>query len=169
MTLEEFIPILRTLKFAYRKAELFKEKEEVDLWMRLLGDVDGKLVRDSVDKYILANQFPPTIADIRKTCETEREKESKLRAEMREIFDLAIGSYPGTDKMQGNTMVYWNYLTAADTWEERVEKAKRLEYELREYVYDCECNGTINEIMSFTEYLDFAYECESERQRELYS
>ena len=168
MTLKEFIPIIRRLKFAYKKVELFNDKEETDLWMRLLGDMDGKRVSDAVDKYILTNQFPPTIADIRKICEAENEKESKLRSEMREIFELAIGGYPsGSNKMQGNTMVYWNYLTAADTWEERVEKAKRLESEISQYVRECEMDGTINEIMSFTEYLESAYECE--RQHELYS
>ena len=167
MTLKEFIPILRTIKFAYKKFELFKEKEETDLWMRLLADLDAKSVSDAVDKYIMENQFPPTIADIRRLCEIEREQESKLRAEMREIFETAIGGYPGINRIQGNTMICWNYLTAADTWDERVEKAKRLESQISEYVRTAEISGEINDIVTFTEFLDMAYE--AERQNELYS
>ena len=167
MTREEFEPICRRLITAYQKDGFLKTKDAVDLWMRYLGDLDAKLVSDAVDKHILSSSYPPTIADIRRSCDEELEKISRLKAEMREIFEMSISGYPGTNKMQGNTMVWWNYLTAADTWEERVEKAKRLESYISEYVRECELDGTINEIMTFTEYLDSLYELE--RQSELYS
>ena len=154
MTLDEFIPVGRNIKFAYKRHELLNEKEEWELWVRIMGDLDIRQVREAVDKWIYENPYPPTIADIRHMCNEKVQGELKYKHEMREIFEYTRGLYPGFCKMETDTMKYWNALTAADSWEERVEKAKHVSSEISEYVRMHELNGMVNQIPSFTERLE---------------
>ncbi len=149
MTKEEFKPIARTMRMAYRRDSFLDDPYMLDEWLRLLEDLDAKHVRKSVDEYVRNNEYQPTIADIRKGCEKILEKESGLRLEMREAFDLAKGVYP-CSRIEKDTMAYWNRLTAGDTWEERVQKAKTLTANIVSYVRDAELKGNINNIPSFT-------------------
>ena len=154
MTREEFKPMAKKMKIAYQKDGFLGSKESTDLWYDMLKDLDAKLVLGAVEKYIKSNTFQPTIADIRKLCEEEQEKISKLKAEMREIFEQTMCGYPGINKLNSATVAFWNQLTAADTWEKRVDKARYLSSEISAYVRCKENEGAINRIPTFTEYLE---------------
>lgn len=159
MTVAEFVPICRCLITAYQRDNFLKDRESVDLWLKYLGDIDATVVSKAVDKYIMANAFQPTIADIRKLCSEIIKEETALRAEMREAFEFARGVYPGIgNKMEQDTMKIWNKLTAADTWTERVRKARDLDKEIATFVRNAEETGKVNDIPTFTGCLRSLYE-----------
>lgn len=149
MTREEWKKGAIVLKANYTRDKFLNDDESVDVWYYFLADLDWKLVKKSISEYVNTSSYQPTIADIRKGCEKILEKESGLRLEMREAFDLAKGVYP-CSRIEKDTMAYWNRLTAGDTWEERVQKAKTLTANIVSYVRDAELKGNINNIPSFT-------------------
>lgn len=152
MTEQQFIKIAKDLKLAYKQDSFLSDKDTLDLWFRFLHGIDAMVVQEAVDEYIAASKYPPTIADIRNSCEIIIDRSSGYRMQMREIFDFAKGVYPSS-KINKQTMAYWNKLTADKNWSMRVEKAQKLSSEIATYVRDAEINGQINEIPSFTEYL----------------
>ena len=153
MTREEFKPMAKTLKIAYQKDNFLSDKDSLNLWYYMLKDLDAKVVFDAVSKYIKTKTFQPTIADIRNLCEEELNKYSKCRSEMREIFDYTRGFYPAYCQIEKDTMEYWNKMTAADTWEDRITKARWLSNKIIDYVHMCELTGKINDMPTFTERL----------------
>lgn len=159
MTQEEFKSIHKDLRLAYQRDGFLNNKDAVDLWFRLLHDKDVAIVRKAIDSFVVKSKFPPTIADINGMCEEIVERENKCRSEMREIFDSAKGGYPGLGtKMEKDTMTYWNKLTAADTWEERIEKARNIETKIRHYVESAERKDMVERILTFTEFLKYLVE-----------
>lgn len=152
MTREEWKQGAIFLKTVYPRSDFLNSEAAVNIWYSMLEDLDGTLVEESIKKYAMTSQFPPTVADIRKGCENILDKEARLRGEMREIFMFAKGVYPAS-RVEKHTMDYWNKLTAGATWEERVEKSKVLRTEIATFVRDAEINGEINEIPTFNDYL----------------
>lgn len=68
MTNDEFKIIVKGLKSAYPSPNFLPDDYSVQLWYKMLGDLDYKTVQAAVYKYICSNKFPPTIADMRDKC-----------------------------------------------------------------------------------------------------
>lgn len=152
MTTEQFKVLAKKLKLAYQRDRFLADKETTGLWFEMLNDLDEALAAEAVEAHIKTSQYPPTIADIRKRCKDIQEEESRLRNEMREIFEFSKGVYPSS-QIEKDTMAYWNTLTADSSWSMRVEKAKALQADIVAFVRHAELTGSIDEIPTFTGYL----------------
>lgn len=73
MTRQETVVILTLLAGNYESFAKRTETDEqvkiiVDTWQECLGDLDYRLVLESVKKTMITSPYPPTIADIRKNA-----------------------------------------------------------------------------------------------------
>lgn len=66
MTKKEFALIIAALKSAYRNFGV-ETPSELEFWYEMLSDIDYKILKTAVKKYIVESTFPPTIADLRKS------------------------------------------------------------------------------------------------------
>lgn len=67
MNLTVFVKCMRVLENAYPRFEITNDKEKMSLWHELIGkDTEELVFMLAVKKYIVNNEFPPTIAGIKK-------------------------------------------------------------------------------------------------------
>lgn len=66
MTREEFKPIAAALRAAYGKDKVIPDKSAFEVWLDLLKDLDGQVVKAAAESYASTEHFPPVPADIRK-------------------------------------------------------------------------------------------------------
>lgn len=65
MTREEFSIIVKGLKAVYTQQTFIPDKDAFNVWYELLKDIDYANCNMAVQRYIISERFPPTIADIR--------------------------------------------------------------------------------------------------------
>ena len=65
MTREEFSIIVKGLKAVYTQQTFIPDKDAFNVWYELLKDIDYANCNVAVQRYIISERFPPTIADIR--------------------------------------------------------------------------------------------------------
>lgn len=65
MTKDEFKPMAAALKTAYPRDGFLDTTESLTLWFHYLSDLPKGAVANAVNRYIVTEKFPPTIADIR--------------------------------------------------------------------------------------------------------
>lgn len=65
MTKEEFKVIIKAMKAVYTDPKFLPDADAYNVWFALLGDLPYEQVNLAVQKYMLTEKFPPTIADIR--------------------------------------------------------------------------------------------------------
>ena len=68
MDKSEFSNVVRLLRENYRQWHLLETTESIELWYRMLLDIDYKTLSTVAFQYIATNKYPPTIADIRELC-----------------------------------------------------------------------------------------------------
>ncbi len=75
MNKKEVVKIFALLSAAYPKFEslnILKSPElaetTIELWYKMLGDVDYQVIELAIQKHVLSSPFPPSIADIRKSA-----------------------------------------------------------------------------------------------------
>lgn len=68
MILNEWLSAVAVLKSVYTTANFLPDEMVVKTWYELLKDLDFNQVTATVNKYVMINKFPPTIADIREGC-----------------------------------------------------------------------------------------------------
>lgn len=67
MNLTVFAKCMRVLENAYPRFEITNDKEKLSLWHELIGkDTEEVIFMLAIKKYIINNEFPPTIAGIKK-------------------------------------------------------------------------------------------------------
>ncbi len=65
MMREEFAIIVAAMKAVYVQDTFIPDKDAFNVWFSLLGDLEYSIAHLAVQKYMLTEHFPPTIADIR--------------------------------------------------------------------------------------------------------
>ncbi len=65
MTKEEFKILCKIMKAVYPQPTFLPDAYAFKVWYELLEDLDYTVAQAAIEKYILTNKFPPTIADIR--------------------------------------------------------------------------------------------------------
>lgn len=65
MDREEFKVIVKAMKAVYTDPKFIPDKDAFEVWYALLGDLSYEQANIAVQKYMLTEKFPPTIADIR--------------------------------------------------------------------------------------------------------
>lgn len=66
MTDTEFLYVVNVLKAVYPQNNFIADDTAMDVWFAMLSDLDYKAVQQAVKKHIMSEQFPPTVASIRK-------------------------------------------------------------------------------------------------------
>jgi hypothetical protein len=69
MTHDEVKSLFRLFIIAYEKFEALPEK--LDLWARLLGDINYDHALYAAEEHIKTSKYPPTIAEIREAAYTK--------------------------------------------------------------------------------------------------
>lgn len=73
MTQQEFTNVAVYLKTAYPASNFLPTREAIAVWYEELKDLDGQVCTKAMKDYVRNNDFPPSIAGIRKSC-TEQVK-----------------------------------------------------------------------------------------------
>lgn len=66
MTIQEFSQITYLLKITYPRDNFIQDDNAMMVWYDLLKDLDAAAVKSAIVEWISTQQWPPTIADIRK-------------------------------------------------------------------------------------------------------
>ena len=83
---KEFGVLVMSMKAVYTKPEFLPDENAINVWYRLLKDLDYKTASLALQKHMMTSPFPPTIADIRsaaaefKTAVNGTEELSELSA-----------------------------------------------------------------------------------------
>lgn len=65
MTRDEFKVLIKGMKAVYAQPTFIPDQDAFNMWFALLGDLPYKLCNVAIQKYMLTNKFPPTVAEIR--------------------------------------------------------------------------------------------------------
>lgn len=86
MEREEFKILVKAMKAVYADPRFIADKDAFDVWFTLLKDISYEQAHIAVQRYMMTNKYPPTIADIR-----EKVMEC-LRPELQEMSELEAWS-----------------------------------------------------------------------------
>ena len=107
----------------------------VTFWHKCLKDVPFDFAENVLVDFLSVNQYPPTIADIKKPWLDHLESKKEKNKQLREIYYRTIAYYPcytDTPEMQNE----WMRITGND-----IGKAERFERQLIGFVKDNEMQG----------------------------
>lgn len=65
MKREEFKILCKGMKAVYTQPTFLPDADAFNIWYSMLQDLDYMVAQAAIQKYMLTNKFPPTIADIR--------------------------------------------------------------------------------------------------------
>lgn len=108
MNKEEFKVLCKGLKAVYTQPTFLPDADAFNVWYSLLKDLDYNVANAAIQKYMLTNKFPPTIADIREQAAEVRAGEKPLWSDGWEEVLLAIrrfGSYRETEALESMTEI----------------------------------------------------------------
>ena len=103
MKREEFKILCKGLKAVYTQETFLPDADAFNIWFALLGDLEYPVLNAAIQKYMLTNKFPPTIADLREMATTISTGEIADWGEGWEKVLNAIrrfGSYRETEALQ---------------------------------------------------------------------
>lgn len=70
MEREQFKVLCKGMKAVYTQETFLPDADAFNIWFSLLGDMEYKVLNAAIQKYMLTNKFPPTIADLREIATT---------------------------------------------------------------------------------------------------
>lgn len=70
MEREQFKVLCKGMKAVYTQETFLPDADAFNVWFGLLGDLDYAVLNAAIQKYMLTNRFPPTIADLREIATT---------------------------------------------------------------------------------------------------
>ena len=65
MTRDEFKMLVKGMKAVYAQPTFIPDADAFNMWFALIGDLPYEVCNVSIQKYMLTNKFPPTVAEIR--------------------------------------------------------------------------------------------------------
>lgn len=93
MTKDEFKILCKGMKTVYTQSTFLPDADAFKVWYSLLQDLDYTIAQAAIQKYMLINEFPPTIADIRKNAVSVQAGDKKTWSEGWEEVMKAIGNF----------------------------------------------------------------------------
>lgn len=72
MTREEFKTLVKGMKAVYAQPTFIPDQDAFNVWFELLKDIPYQQANVAIQKYMLTEKFPPTIADIREKARLHR-------------------------------------------------------------------------------------------------
>lgn len=106
MTKEEFKVLCKGMKAVYVQPTFIPDQDSFNIWFSLLQDLDYMVAQAAIQKYMLTNKFPPTIADIREYATSISIGEKPLWSDGWEEVQMAIrkfGSYREDEALESMT------------------------------------------------------------------
>lgn len=70
MEREQFKVLCKGMKAVYTQEAFLPDQDAFNIWFALLGDLEYAVLNAAIQKYMLTNKFPPTIADLREIATT---------------------------------------------------------------------------------------------------
>ena len=70
MEREQFKILCKGMKAVYTQESFLPDADAFNIWFALLGDLEYPVLNAAIQKYMLTNKFPPTIADLREMATT---------------------------------------------------------------------------------------------------
>lgn len=137
MTKDEFRPIIKKLKIAYRRENFFNDEDMIDLWYERLGDLKTAFLAEAVNNYIDANAYQPTIADIRAEYQKIEDHIRIINRELRTIYDRTVGTYPNSLDNKETQAAWWELIKGYPL-EERIAAAEEVERMTIDYIREVE-------------------------------
>ena len=139
MTRDETKKLVYLITKAFPRFTIVEDKEGMDLWHECLSDMEYDDARKCVIESVKSNEFPPTIAEIRKLYDVLIADKRKVQAEINRYYEQARSYYPGSGEY-GNGRA--EFFGRANT----PEQAERLYNAIVRYV-----NGCTDSVMDFVE------------------
>ena len=65
MTFNEFKVLAKGMKAVYTAATFLPDEDSIKIWYRLLQDIPYEVANIAIQRHMMTNKFPPTIAEIR--------------------------------------------------------------------------------------------------------
>ena len=65
MEREQFKTLVKGMKAIYSQPTFIPDQDAFNMWYALMGDLPYDVCNVAIQKYMLTNKFPPTVADIR--------------------------------------------------------------------------------------------------------
>lgn len=65
MTFNEFKVLAKGMKVVYTSATFLPDEDSIKIWYRLLQDIPYEVANIAIQRHMMTNKFPPTIAEIR--------------------------------------------------------------------------------------------------------
>lgn len=65
MDREQFKTLVKGMKAIYSQPTFIPDQEAFNMWFALMGDLPYEVCNVAIQKYMLTNKFPPTVAEIR--------------------------------------------------------------------------------------------------------
>lgn len=106
MTFDEFKVLAKGMKAVYTQSWFLPDADAVNIWYKLLKDLDYAVANVAIQKYMLTNRKEPTVADIRELASAVVVGEKPLWSDGWEEVLRAIsmyGSYRETEALQSMT------------------------------------------------------------------
>ncbi len=68
MNRDEFKILVKGMKAIYSQPTFIPDQDAFNMWFALMGDLPYEVCNVAIQKYMLTNKFPPTVAEIREMC-----------------------------------------------------------------------------------------------------
>lgn len=65
MGFDRFKILVKGMKAVYTKDNFLPDADSIKIWYSLLKDIQYEVLNVAIQKYMMSNKFPPTIADLR--------------------------------------------------------------------------------------------------------
>ena len=72
MEREQFKILCKGMKAVYLQETFLPDADAFNIWFSLLGDLEYSVLNAAIQKHMLTNKFPPTIAELREAATTIR-------------------------------------------------------------------------------------------------
>ena len=108
MNRDEFKILCKGMKAVYTQPTFLPDADAFNIWYSLLKDLEYSVAQAAIQKYMLTNKFPPTIADIREQAAEVRVGQKPLWSDGWEEVLRAIskfGSYRETEALNSMTEI----------------------------------------------------------------
>lgn len=104
MKMEQFATLVKGMKAVYSDPKFIADKDAIMVWYEFFKDDDYMVVQAAIQKYMANNEFPPTIAGIRK------------------IMNEIVNPETGMNEMEAWSLVYKAICNSAYKASEEFEK-----------------------------------------------
>lgn len=151
MDKKKFVEFMKKIKAAYGSKFQELTSEMLNTWHECLDDLDEKRLSESLRNYIKTNEFPPTIADLRKGYDALTAIERQNELELRRLYDLTVALYPNANREERLHDAYIAVIGDMKL-QDKLEVARVILHETAKYVKEQEESDEVD-IMPLSEFL----------------